>query len=70
MKNTGFDHILKIKDVMEVLNISRVSVWRLHAQKKLLPPPLMAGNHTLGWRKSVIEEFIQSLEVSAEVKSK
>ncbi|WP_028835543.1 MULTISPECIES: helix-turn-helix transcriptional regulator [unclassified Pseudoalteromonas] len=56
--------VLRIADIMEMLSISKSTVFRWN-RDKILPKPLYIGNRVLGWRKSTILEWLESLEEAA-----
>jgi prophage regulatory protein len=51
------DRIIREKELVELLGISKATVGRWKAQGHL-PKPIRIGPRAVGWQKSVIEAFI------------
>lgn len=51
--------ILKRKDVMVILGISRVTLWRYMADG-LMPSPVVVNGRTLGWKEEDIEGWLSN----------
>lgn len=56
--------ILKIADIVEMLSISKTTVWRW-TQENRLPRPIYMGNKVFGWRRKTILEWLDGLEEAA-----
>jgi predicted DNA-binding transcriptional regulator AlpA len=52
------DAVLRPRQVMALLGISRTTLWRLWSRQKLLPPPLQLGPNSVGWRESELRDFL------------
>ena len=50
------DRILRPKDVCQLLGISLSSLWRY--RKEGFPRPLAIGQRNIGWRESVVMEWV------------
>lgn len=51
--------ILRINDLVELLGVSRVTLWRWE-RDGLLPPKRVLGPNTVGWLESEILEWLES----------
>ena len=51
--------IVRIKELCERLEVSRVTIWRWE-RKGLLPPSRRLGPNVVGWLESEIEEWFAS----------
>jgi prophage regulatory protein len=51
--------IVRIKDLIERLGVSRSTIWRWE-RSKLLPPRRQIGPNVVGWTDDEIELFIRS----------
>lgn len=51
--------LLRLKEVCSLLKISSTTLWRWRA-KGILPKPQQLGPKLIFWKKSVIENFINS----------
>lgn len=57
------DTILRIKGVQEALGLSKATIWSMVAEGELPPPlRLRKGGRAVGWKASVIKEYINALE--------
>ncbi|MEI4550337.1 helix-turn-helix transcriptional regulator [Pseudoalteromonas spongiae] len=56
--------ILKIADIVQMLSISKPTIWR-YVKNGTLPRPIYIQNRIFGWRKSTILEWLDSLEEAA-----
>jgi prophage regulatory protein len=52
--------LLSVKDVAELLSISRRSVWR-YVKRGKLPRPLYLSRRLLRWRASDVQRYLDSL---------
>ncbi len=51
--------ILRINDLVEILGVSRVTLWRWE-RDGLLPPKRVLGPNTVGWLEFEILEWLES----------
>ena len=58
------DRILRAKDVVAVLGVSRTTLWRW-VKDGTFPQPIQLGPATAGWRESVVWDWIDSREDAA-----
>ena len=58
------DPILTWSEVLKIVPYSRVQVWRM-VRAGSFPPPLQLSERRIGWRQSVVEEWINSREAVA-----
>ena len=56
------NRIVTISELSKLLSKSRASIWR-YQQKWLLPPSIKIAGRTLGWKESVIAEWLDNQEV-------
>ncbi|MBY7829660.1 AlpA family phage regulatory protein [Vibrio fluvialis] len=52
------DQILSLQEVADMFGRSTKSVWRWHAKDKCFPAPIRINGRTIGWKQSVINEFL------------
>jgi prophage regulatory protein len=57
-KMTKDNKIITLNKLAEQVNKSKVTVWRWWAKDKILPPPILLNGKCLGWRESVIEQWL------------
>jgi prophage regulatory protein len=57
MKSTA---IMSLQELANLVNKSKVTVWRWWAKDKILPEPIIINGRCLGWKQSVIEEWLDS----------
>lgn len=57
------NRIISIIELTQLLNKSRVSIWRW-VRDGVLPQPIKVQGRTLGWRESVILEWLETQEVA------
>jgi prophage regulatory protein len=55
MKHTP---IISLQELANLVNKSKVTVWRWWAKDKILPQPILLNGKCLGWKTSVIEEWL------------
>ncbi len=53
----SLDPVLQMKDLEQVLGISRSTIWRLR-RKGLFPDHVNLSERRVGWRKSAIEAWL------------
>lgn len=51
--------ILRTTEVLKLIGISRSTLWRLR-QENLFPAPVKIRNHTLGWFRHEIDEWLMN----------
>ncbi len=51
--------ILREKDVVEMIGVSPVTLWRWQ-KAGIFPQRIKVGPNVIGWRSTVIEKFIES----------
>ncbi|MEL7832769.1 helix-turn-helix transcriptional regulator [Fodinibius sp. Rm-B-1B1-1] len=51
--------IIRVSDLAEMLNVSRVTVWRMQKRGEL-PPRKKFTNRCVGWKQSTIEDWFDS----------
>jgi prophage regulatory protein len=54
---TQSNRILSISALSSLLDKSRVSIWRW-TKSGILPKPIMINGKTLGWKESVISQWL------------
>ena len=52
--------IIRPKQLAALLQISLTSLWRLRKQK-IIPEPILIGSRMIGWQRSTIDEWLNSL---------
>jgi prophage regulatory protein len=52
------DQIMSLAELAKLLNRSKVTIWRFWKKDKVLPPPILLNGKTLGWRASVIKQWL------------
>ena len=52
-------NILRIADLAELLNVSRVTIWRMQKRGEL-PPRKKISNRCVGWTEETIEDWLES----------
>lgn len=57
------NRIISISELSNLLSKSRVSLWRWE-RDGILPKPIKVSGRTIGWRTSVILEWLESQEVA------
>ena len=60
--------IMRLREVLAVLGISRATLWR-RVRDGQFPPPVRlggTGTRTIGWKSSEVERWIEELRSSAE----
>ncbi|PSW68735.1 AlpA family phage regulatory protein [Photobacterium kishitanii] len=51
--------ILKRKDMVEILGISRVTLWR-YMTKGVMPSAVIVNGRILGWKEKDIEDWLSN----------
>lgn len=57
------EKLLSRKDVLNKLQISRTTLWRL-ISKGMLPEGIKLSERTIRWKESIIQEYIEKLSKS------
>ena len=57
--NDDQDRILRIKEVQEIVGVSRSTIWRME-RKDEFPARVPLGTSSIGWLKSDIEAWLQT----------
>jgi prophage regulatory protein len=52
------NQIMSLAQLANLVNKSKVSVWRWWAKDKILPPPILLNGKCLGWKTSTIEQWL------------
>ncbi|NQY88363.1 MAG: AlpA family transcriptional regulator [Colwellia sp.] len=52
--------IYSLTDLSQLLQKSKVTIWRYWAKDKILPAPIQLNGRCLGWKQTVIEEWLDS----------
>jgi prophage regulatory protein len=52
--------IMTLAELAIMVRKSKVTVWRWWSIDKILPPPIQLNGRCLGWKQSVIEEWLDS----------
>jgi prophage regulatory protein len=50
--------IMTLTELSVFINKSKVTIWRYWAKQKVLPPPILVNGKCLGWKTSVIEQWL------------
>ena len=51
--------ILSVRDLEQLLNLSRSTIWRMRHQG-ILPAPLYVSTNRIGWLSTEIEEWLKA----------
>lgn len=54
---------MSARDICQSLHISSTTLWRWR-QQKIFPLPISLGPKLIGWRQSVVEEWIEKQEAA------
>lgn len=57
------DRILRPREVCRVVALSRTTLWR-RVRDGQFPKPIRLGPNAVGWRRSAIDEWLDSLEAA------
>jgi prophage regulatory protein len=60
MKN---DRILKTREVMEILGLSRTTLWKVSRETEGFPKARQIGPRRVGWLNSEIQKWIRNRPV-------
>jgi len=52
------NQIISLADLANLVNKNKVTVWRWWAKDKILPKPILLNGKCLGWKSSVIEQWL------------
>jgi prophage regulatory protein len=50
--------IISLQELANLVNKSKVTVWRWWAKDKILPEPIIINGRCLGWKSTVIEKWL------------
>lgn len=50
--------LITLQELSNLVNKSKVTVWRWWAKDKVLPKPIILNGRCLGWKQSVIESWL------------
>jgi len=50
--------LVTLTELSQLLNKSKITIWRWWAKEKILPPPIQFKGRTIGWKQEVIEEWL------------
>ena len=53
------DRILRINEVLRLVPVSRATLYRL-IRRGEFPKPVQLGSNAVGWRESMIQEWIKA----------
>ena len=51
------DRILRMPDVLEIVNVSRTTIWR-QVKAGTFPAPVKLSPRAVGWRKSEVDAWM------------
>jgi prophage regulatory protein len=57
---TTDNKIISLNELAQLLNKSKVTIWRYWAKEKILPAPIQINGRCLGWKQSVITDWLDS----------
>jgi prophage regulatory protein len=49
---------MSLQELANLVNKSKVTVWRWWAKDKILPEPIIINGRCLGWKSTVIEKWL------------
>ncbi len=52
--------LISLQELSELVNKSKVTVWRWWKKDKTLPEPIIINGRCIGWKKSTIEEWLDT----------
>jgi len=58
----SFMKIIRIKELAEMLSISKTTIWRMRRSDEF-PQPLKIGSRMIAWDLAVIEDWLNSKRV-------
>ena len=50
--------IISLQELANLVNKSKVTVWRWWAKDKILPEPIIINGRCLGWKSTIIEKWL------------
>lgn len=50
--------IISLAELAKLVNKSKVTIWRWWAKEKILPQPILLNGKCLGWKTSVINQWL------------
>jgi len=64
-RRTFTDRLLRRSEVIEIVGLSRPTLWRLEKLGKF-PRPLQVGPNSVRWRESEIQAWIKSRPIAGQ----
>jgi len=61
MSNNEFDRVVRMKELKKLLGLSNATIYR-HIKLNQFPKPTKFFTNIVGWRLSVIEDWIREKE--------
>jgi len=58
LKSMLHTQIMSLADLANLVKKSKVTIWRWWSKDKILPKPIMLNGKCLGWKVSVIEQWL------------
>jgi prophage regulatory protein len=52
------NQIISLAELANLMNKSKITIWRYWRKEKILPPPILLNGRCLGWKTSVIEQCL------------
>lgn len=52
------EKIISLTELAVMLNKSKITIWRYWAKDKCLPKPILINGRCLGWKQSVINQWL------------
>ncbi|MFT7413254.1 MAG: prophage regulatory protein [Paraglaciecola sp.] len=52
------NQIISLAELANLMNKSKITIWRYWRKEKILPPPILLNGRCLGWKTSVIEQWL------------
>ena len=59
--------IIRAKALAKTMGVSTTTLWRWR-QQGVIPQPMLIGSRVVGWDKKSIDEWIENLKQSQEIK--
>ena len=59
-----YDRVLSTDEVACIMGKSKKTLWRLWKKQNVFPKPILISGRAIGWRKSTIDNFLETGEVS------
>jgi prophage regulatory protein len=58
LKSMLNNQVMSLADLAKLVNKSKVTVWRWWSKDKILPEPILLNGKCLGWKTSVITQWL------------